>query len=48
MHLKTTIQHDSFKDKSTIDCHRMVHKVLKEEIGKEIHAITIYTSHGNQ
>ena len=48
MHLKTTIKHDSFKDKSTIDCHRMIHKVLKEEIGKEIHAITIHTSYENQ
>ena len=44
MHLKTTIHYDGFKNKSTLDCHRMVHMVLKKEIGKEIHAITILTS----
>ena len=44
LHLKTTIHYDGFKNKSTLDCHRMVHMVLKEEIGKEIHAITILTS----
>ena len=45
MHLKTTIQFEGFKNKSTVDCHRMVHNVLKEEIGNEIHAITIHTSY---
>ena len=44
MHLKTTIHFDGFKGKSTMDRHRMVHSVLKEEIGREIHAITINTS----
>ena len=44
MHLKTTINFDGFKGKSTIERHRMVHAILKEEIGKEIHAITIHTS----
>ena len=44
MHLKTTIHFDGFKGKSSLDRHRMVHSVLKEEIGKEIHAITIHTS----
>ena len=44
MHLKTTIHFDGFKGKSTMDRHRMVHSVLKEEIGREIHAITIHTS----
>ena len=44
MHLKTTIHYDGFKGKSTMDRHRMVHSVLKEEIGREIHAITIHTS----
>ena len=44
MHLKATIKHVGFKGKSTIDCHRMVHDVLKEEIGREIHAITIHTN----
>mgnify|MGYP001181201960 FL=1 len=44
MHLKTTIKYDGFKGKSTLNRHRMVHNILKEEIGREIHAITIYTS----
>ena len=44
MHLKTTIHYDGFKGKSTLDRHRMVHAVLKDEIGQEIHAITINTS----
>ena len=44
MHLKATINYQGFKGKSTLDRHRMVHSVLKEEIGKEIHAITIHTS----
>jgi len=44
LHLKTIIHYDGFKNKSTLDCHRMVHTVLKKEIGKEIHAITILTS----
>ena len=45
MHLKTTIKYDGFKGKSTLDQHRMVHNLLKEEIGREIHAITIHTSY---
>ena len=44
MHLKTTIHFAGFKGKSTLERHRMVHSVLKEEIGREIHAITINTS----
>ena len=44
MHLKTTIKYAGFKGKSTLDRHRMVHVLLKEEIGREIHAITIHTS----
>ncbi len=44
MHLKTTIHFDGFKGKSTLDRHRMVQSVLKEKIGREIHAITIHTS----
>jgi len=47
MHLKATIHFDGFKGKSTLDRHRMVHSVLKEEIGREIHAITIHTSNDN-
>ena len=45
MHLKTTICYDGFKGKSTLEQHRIVHAVLKEEIGQEIHAITIHTSY---
>ena len=44
MHLKTIIKYSGFKNKSTLDCHRMVHKILNKEIGNEIHAITIHTS----
>ena len=43
MHLKTTIIYDGFQGKSVIEQHKMVHSVLKEEIGREIHAITIFT-----
>ena len=43
LHLKTTITYAGFEGKSTVDRHRMVHAVLKDEIGKEIHAITITT-----
>ena len=34
MHLKTSIKYAGFKGKSTLDRHRMVHAILKEEIGK--------------
>ena len=44
MHLKTTIKFEGFEGKSTVEQHRMVHAILKEEIGNEIHAITIQTS----
>ena len=44
LHLKATIHYNGFKGKSTLDRHRMVHSILKNEIGKEIHAITIHTT----
>ena len=44
LHLKTTIIDSGFKGKSTVEQHRMVHTILKKEIGNEIHAITIHTS----
>ena len=44
MHLKTTIKYAGFEGKSTVEQHRMIHAALKEEIGNEIHAITIHTS----
>ncbi len=43
MHLKTTIIFSGFEGKSMVEQHRMVHAILKEEIGNEIHAITIDT-----
>jgi len=43
MHLKTTITFSGFSGKSTVEQHRMVHAILKNEIGNEIHAITIET-----
>ena len=45
MHLKTTITFPGFEGKSTVEQHRMVHDVLKNEIGNEIHAITIHTNY---
>ena len=48
LHLKTTINYNGFKNKSTLDCHRMIHKVLKKEIGREIHALTIFTSYNEE
>ena len=45
MHLKTTITFSGFSGKSTVEQHRMVHAVLKNEIGREIHAITIHTNY---
>ena len=44
LHLKTTIIYSGFEGKSTVEQHRMVHTILKKEIGNEIHAITIHTS----
>jgi stress-induced morphogen len=44
MHLKTTIRFSGFEGKSTVEQHRRVPAVLKNEIGREIHAITIHTS----
>ena len=44
LHLKTYIKYNGFKGKSTLDRHRMIHTILREEIGREIHAITIHTS----
>ena len=43
MHLKTTITYSGFEGKTTLEQHRMVHTVLKNEIGNEIHALTIST-----
>ena len=43
MHLKTTITFSGFSGKSTVEQHRMVHAILKNEIGNEVHAITIET-----
>ena len=45
MHLKTTITFSGFAGKSTVQQHRMVHAILKKEIGNEFHAITIHTNH---
>ena len=45
MHLKAIIKDNSFKGISTLDQHRIVHNLLKDEIGNEIHAITIQTSY---
>ncbi|MBW2985697.1 BolA family transcriptional regulator, partial [Candidatus Woesearchaeota archaeon] len=46
LHLKTIIEFQGFKKKTLIEQHNMVQKALKEELGKEIHALSIETKNG--
>ena len=46
LHLKTIIKFDGFNGKTLIEQHNMVQKALKEELGKEIHALSIETKNG--
>ena len=46
LHLKTIIKFDGFNGKTLIEQHNMVQKALKEELGKEIHALSIETKSG--
>ncbi len=46
LHLKTIIEFDGFNEKTLIEQHNMVQKALKEELGKEIHALSIETKNG--
>ena len=46
LHLKTIIESQAFEGKTLIEQHNMVQKALKEELGKEIHALSIETKNG--
>ena len=46
LHIKTIIKFDGFNGKTLIEQHSMVQKALKEEIGNEIHALSIETKNG--
>ena len=46
LHLKTIIEFDGFNGKTLIEQHNMVQKALKEELGNEIHALSIETKNG--
>ena len=41
LHLKTKIIYDGFKEVPLIERHRMIHKVLREEMNSIIHALSI-------
>ena len=43
MHLQVKITYSGFTGKTLIDQHRMVNDTLKDEIGNEIHALSIQT-----
>ena len=43
LHLKTIIEFDGFNGKTLIEQHKMIHEALKEEMGTEIHALSIET-----
>ena len=46
LHLKTIIEFDGFNEKTLIEQHKMIHESLKEELGNEIHALSIETKNG--
>ena len=46
LHLKTIIEFDGFNGKTLIEQHKMIQNTLKEELGKEIHALSIETKNG--
>ena len=46
LHLKTIIEFDGFNGKTLIEQHKLIHEVLKEELGNEIHALSIETKNG--
>ena len=43
LHLKTEIIWKGFENKSLVEKHQLVHAVLKNELGNEIHALSIST-----
>ena len=46
LHLKTIIEFDGFNGKTLIEQHKLIHEALKEEMGNEIHALSIETKEG--
>lgn len=42
-HFKVTIVSDEFDGKRLLACHRMVNKVLEDELANDIHALAIHT-----
>ena len=46
LHLKTIIEFEGFNGKTLIEQHKMIQESLKEELGKEIHALSIETKNG--
>lgn len=43
-HFRIKIVSESFNGKSRIECHRMIHEVLAEELAGPIHALAIKAS----
>ena len=42
-HLEVEIVYEGFKDKSLIEQHQIIYKILQEEMKQEIHALKINT-----
>jgi len=42
-HFKVTIVSDAFKEQTAVSRHRMVNKVLAEELQNKIHALALHT-----
>jgi BolA protein len=47
LHLKLKIVNPTFKDLSLVERHKLVYKALKQEMGNEIHALSIEAEDGN-
>lgn len=47
LHLKLKIVNPGFKNLSLVDRHKLVYKALKEEVGSEIHALSIEAEDGS-
>ncbi|MBS0358523.1 MAG: BolA/IbaG family iron-sulfur metabolism protein [Proteobacteria bacterium] len=42
-HFKVTVVSTEFQDKKLIERHRLINAILKEELSKKIHALTLHT-----
>ena len=47
LHLKLRIIDSNFKDLSLVERHKLVYKTLKQEMGAEIHALSIEAEDGS-